>query len=101
MDFTRLQIGRRALGRDGGHGATMFECERPVRRSRRVHVFQKYKETFGFSQQVRKDGKAHVHEGVNENNESAITCLALDLKNTELIKKAKKKSEDKPVDKDK
>ena len=39
---------------------------------------QKYKETFGFSQQVRKDGKAHVHEGVNENNESAITCLALD-----------------------
>ena len=30
-----------------------------------------------------------------------ITCLALDLKNTELIKKQKKKAENKPVDKDK
>ena len=30
-----------------------------------------------------------------------ITCLALDLKNTELIKKQKKKVENKPVDKDK
>ena len=30
-----------------------------------------------------------------------ITCLALDLKNTELIKKQKKKVDNKPVDKDK
>ena len=29
-----------------------------------------------------------------------ITCLALDLKNTELIKKQKKKVDNKPVDKD-